>query len=174
MSSINIWTLRRQYPGKGDTEIAAQLAEKDGYVVVLRYKSRIMGAADYTNFAVCTLPEEVESYFDSPNCGDVEILHVRSRAHEVTQTLLLQSRCELCGRGATRESLTIGGGNDFYFCPNCAAMFCESCCPGLPVVDNRYVKCPDCDVQVHRALPGGIGVRPLQDEGKRLRRRWRR
>ncbi len=170
MGSISIETLRRQYSGKSDTEIAAQVAEENGYIVVLRYKSR--SAPDYTDFATCMVAEEVKGYFNSPYCHDVEILYnIRSRALEITPTLLLQSKCRLCSRSATQQSLIIGGGNDFYFCPICATMFCQGCSLHLPLTGYPYgyAKCPYCDVQLQRAFPGAIGNKPLCDRGKDTR-----
>lgn len=170
MGSISREFLRRKYPGKSDAEIAAQLAEEGGYVAVLRYKSS--GALDYTDFATCILDEEVDGYFNSPYCSDVEILFdIRSRALKITPALVLQSKCRVCGRPATRKSLVIGGGNDFYFCPVCATMFCQDCILNLPLTGypHGYAKCQYCDVQLQRAFPGAIGNKPLRDRGKDAR-----
>jgi len=163
MGSISIKALRSEYPGKSDAEIATKLAEGEGYVTVLRYKSR--GSPDYTDFATCILNEQVEGYFNSTSCSDVEILYdIRSCALKITTTLLLQSKCRSCARPATQQSLVISGGNDFYFCPVCATMFCSNCSLHLPL-DNYptgYAKCADCGVKLQRAFPGAIGNKPLK------------
>lgn len=87
MGSISVESLRSKYPGKNDVEIAAQLAEVAGYVVVLRYKNH--GAADYTHFATCIQDEEVQEYFNSPYCNDVDILFDnRNHAAKITPTIL--------------------------------------------------------------------------------------
>lgn len=167
MGSISIQTVRELYPGRSDIEIAAKIAEEEGYIVVLRYRSR--GARDYTDFATCTLSEEVKGYFSSPYCNDVEILYdIRSQALEITSALLLQSKCKICGRPSTQQSLIIGSGNDFYFCPICTNMFCHHCLPNLPLTKYPYgyAKCPDCDVQLQRAFPGAFGNKPCRNKGK--------
>ena len=58
MGSLRIDSMRRQYLNKSDIEIAAELANEGGYIVVLRYKSR--GASDYTDFGTCISKEDVK------------------------------------------------------------------------------------------------------------------
>lgn len=167
MGSLSISYLKESFPGKTDKEIAAALAEKEGYITVLRYKS--LGANDFTDFAVCTLGEEVTGYFNSPNCQAVEILYdIRSQALTITPELLLRSKCKSCGRQADNNSLVIGKGNDFLFCPVCGAMYCQSCSTQLPLTNYPYgyAKCPECDVQLQRAFPGAIGSKAWRDKEK--------
>ena len=159
--------MRRQYLNKNDAEIAAELANEGGYIVVLRYKSR--GASGYTDFATCIISEEVEGYLNSPYCDDVEILYdIRKHALEITANLIHVSKCTSCGRSTDQKSLRTGGGNDFHFCPVCAAMFCDSCRLHLPLTKYPYgyAKCSDCDAQLQRAFPGAIGNKPLSDDAK--------
>jgi len=78
MASIRVETLREKYPGLTDKEIAAAYAKEQGYHVVLRYKASgpdISPASEYTDFAVCVLQAEVDGYFSSPFCSDIEILY---------------------------------------------------------------------------------------------------
>jgi|GEM_PF-2128629 len=167
MGSLRIDSMRRQYLNKSDIEIAAELANEGGYIVVLRYKSR--GASDYTDFGTCISKEDVKGYLNSPYCDDVEILYdIRKHALEITSTLILVSKCILCGRSTNQQSLRINGGNDFYFCPVCAKVFCQNCRLHLPLTKYPYgyAKCPDCDVQLQRAFPGAIGNKPLSDDAK--------
>ena len=77
---------------------------------------------------------------------------------EITEEMILNATCKRCSKSTTRQSLTLYAGNDFYVCPKCAATFCEQCIPTLPLTGSPgYAKCPACDIQLKRAIPGAIG-----------------
>ena len=129
MGSLGINWLRKSYPGKTDTEIAAAVAAEGGYHVIVRYKSAYSSAGgDYTNFGCCMTDEEVTGYLSSPYCHDAEIIYDgRAKAIRITPELILMGKCERCAKATTRESLVLMGGNDFYICPQCGKMFCSDC-----------------------------------------------
>jgi hypothetical protein len=75
----------------------------------------------------------------------------------ITEEMVLNGKCRRCSKPTTRQSLTLYAGNDFYVCPKCAAMFCDQCILTLPLTGTPgYAKCPACDVQLKRAIPGTI------------------
>jgi ankyrin repeat protein len=76
----------------------------------------------------------------------------------ITEETVLNAKCKRCSKTTTRQSLMLYAGNDFYVCPKCAAMFCDQCILTLPLTGSPgYAKCPACDVQLKRAIPGEIG-----------------
>jgi hypothetical protein len=82
----------------------------------------------------------------------------RGTALRITEDLILRGHCELCGKQATRESLQLMAGNDFYICPKCGLMFCNNCYFRLPLTSSPgYGMCPKCRVQVQRTIPGLYG-----------------
>jgi hypothetical protein len=157
MSSLNIQTMRDEYPGKTDAEAAQAYAQKHGCIAIVRYKSR--GASDFTNIGTCTMESEIHGYLTSPYCNDAEVIYDgRSTALRITDDSIISGHCELCGKRATRESLTLMAGNDFYICPKCGLMFCDECYVRLPLTSSPgYGMCPKCRVQVQRAIPGFYG-----------------
>jgi hypothetical protein len=157
MSSLNIQTMRDEYPGKSDTEAARAYAQKHGFIAIVRYKSR--GASDFTDIGICTMESEIRGYLTSPYCSNAEVIYDgRSTALRITDDLIIRGHCELCGKRATRESLTLMAGNDFYICPKCGLMFCDGCYVRLPLTSSPgYGMCPKCRVQVQRAIPGFYG-----------------
>ncbi len=156
MSSISID--RDKYPGKSDAEIAEEMAREYGFIAVVRYKNSA-DASEFTNFGTCQMEEEIEGYLSSPYCHNSEIIYDgRAAALNITEDLILNGNCELCGKEATRESLQLMAGNDFYICPECESMFCDECYPSLPLTTSPgYGTCPECRVEVQRALPGFYG-----------------
>ncbi len=159
MASIHIAIMREKYPGKTDIEAAKDFAREFGYIAVIRYKST-PSAPDYTNVGVCKLDQEISGYLTSPYCHAAEIIFDgRSATFQITEDLILKSVCALCGRKTSQASLTLNGGNNFTFCPKCGKMFCDGCYMRLPL--NRtpgYGTCPDCRVEVKRAIPGIYGA----------------
>jgi len=154
MRSLNIESMRKDYPGKSDAEAAKALAEKYGYMAIVRYK-RSSGASDFSNVGSCNTEAEIRGYLTSPYCNDAEVIYdSRSALFPLDANHVLNGHCEMCGKGATRETLQMGSGNDFYFCPKCGLMFCDSCYVRLPLTSSPgYGMCPKCKVQVKRAIP---------------------
>lgn len=158
MSSISADYVREKYPGLSDREAAAELAREHGCVAVLRYSRTPGGEPD--NFATCANDEKVAAYLASPYCNDVEILYdARASVIKMTPDTILLGECASCGKQTSEESLTLMGGNDFYFCPRCGLLFCDRCYPSLPLTggDSGYGQCTKCLVEVKRALPGSYG-----------------
>ena len=149
---------REAQPGKSDAEIAAAIATKYGYIAVVRYKNSPT-AGEFTNFGTCQTEDEIRGYLSSPNCHDAEIVYDgRSTALRVTEELILKGSCELCDKRASRASLQLMAGNDFYICPKCGLMCCDGCYVRLPLTSSPgYGTCPKCRVEVQRALPGFFG-----------------
>jgi uncharacterized protein (TIGR02145 family) len=157
MGSLSIESMREDSPGKSDHEAAEAFARKHDYIVIVRYKVR--GASDFTNIGACTSESEIEGYMTSPYCSDVEIIYDgRSSALRITDEMILSGRCEGCGKRATRGSLTLMAGNDFYICPKCGFMACSGCYIQLPLASSPgYGMCPKCRVVMQRAIPGFYG-----------------
>ena len=78
MGSRSISSWRRQWPdqtrGKTGAQVAAEMGRKEGYGVVLRYKSSPGG--DYDTFGTCHNESMVAGYFSSEYCHDTEVLYV--------------------------------------------------------------------------------------------------
>lgn len=158
MGSQNIQSIRDDHPGKSDVEAAKSYAQKWGFIAIVGYKNS-RSAADYTNIGTCKTEVEIRGYLTSSCCHSAEVLYDgRSSALRVTEDLISRGHCELCGRKATRESLTLMAGNDFYICPKCGLMFCDGCYVRLPLTASPgYGMCPKCRIQVQRAIPGFYG-----------------
>lgn len=158
MGSLNIQTMRDECPGKPDDEAARAFAKKNGYIAIVRYKNSA-SAADFTNIGTCKMEDEIRAYLSSPYCHDTEVIYDgRATALRITEDLILRGHCELCGKQATRESLQLMAGNDFYICPKCGLMCCDGCYVRLPLTASPgYGMCPKCRVQVQRAIPGFYG-----------------
>lgn len=154
MGSRDIESLRGDYPGKSDTEAAKAFAEEYGYIAIVRYKSSTT-ASDFTNIGTCTTEAEIRGYLSSPYCHGAELIYDgRAAVFPLNADHVLKGRCEMCGRRSTRDTLQMGAGNDFYFCPKCGLLFCDSCYGRLPLTSSPgYGMCPKCKVQVKRAIP---------------------
>ena len=154
MASIEIESARKDYPGGSDQEIAKALAAKHDYMAVVRYKNS-PGISEFTNFGLCKTEAEIRGYMSSPYCHAAEVIYDgRSSLFPLNASHVLNGHCELCSKHATRESLQLGAGNDFYFCPKCGLLFCETCYVRLPLTSSPgYGMCPKCRVQVKRTLP---------------------
>ena len=151
MGSRRIERLRKEYPGDSDTEIAQALAQKEGYIAIVRYKNSA-SAPDYTDFGACRMEEEIQGYLNSPYCHDAEVVYDgRPGALQTTEELILNGTCSACGEPASKGLS--------YICGRCASMFCDSCYARLPLTggDRGYGMCPSCRVEVHRAIPGFYG-----------------
>lgn len=72
MASIKITSMRKEFPGKSDKEVASEYAKKWGILIIVRYK--IYSDGKFTNVGLCKSEEEVDNYFNSPACVDTEIL----------------------------------------------------------------------------------------------------
>jgi hypothetical protein len=158
MGSLSIQTMRNECPGKPDDEAAKAFSKKNGYIAIVRYKDSV-SAPDFTNIGACKMEEEVNGYLSSPYCHAVEVIYDGRRiALSITEDLILRGHCELCGKRTTCESLQLMAGNDFYICPKCGLMCCDSCYVRLPLTASPgYGMCPKCRVQVQRAIPGFYG-----------------
>lgn len=160
MSSLSIKTMREQYPGKSDVDAAKEYAKKHGFIAIVRYKNSA-SAADFTNIGTCIMEAEIHGYLNSPSpfLREVEIIYDgRSTALNITDDLILRGHCESCGKQATQKSLQLMAGNDFYICPKCGLMYCDRCYLNLPLTHSPgYGMCPNCKVQVQRAIPGYFG-----------------
>ena len=154
MSSIDIKSVRSDFPGMPDGEAAKALAEKYNYIAVVRYK-RSPDGAEFTNFGTCTTEAEMRGYLTSPYCHDAEVIYdARSALFPLNAEHVLQGHCEMCGKRTTPETLQMGAGNDFYFCRKCGLLFCEGCYVRLPLTGSPgYGLCPTCRIQVKRAIP---------------------
>ena len=154
MGSFDIDSIRKDYPGKSDSEVARAFAEKYGNIVIVRYKNS-PDASDYTNIGTCNTEAEIRGYLTSQYCHAAEIIYDgRSALFPLNATHVLDGHCATCFKVTTRESLQLGAGNDFYFCPKCGLLFCERCYSQLPLTSSPgYGMCPKCKVQVKRTLP---------------------
>jgi ankyrin repeat protein len=75
----------------------------------------------------------------------------------ITEELILNAKCKRCSKAATKQTLTLYAGNDFYVCPECGVLFCDQCILTLPLTGlPGYAKCPTCDVQLKRPVPGAF------------------
>lgn len=159
MATISIDIVRQEFPDMSDTEAASHYACKHRHVVILRYKSD--PTEEYDKFATCDTDSEVEGYFKSQFCHDVEIVYDRRpNTIFITEEMIIEKKCERCRRYTSQESLSITGGDDFHVCGTCTAMFCRACYIGLPLTegDTGYGKCPECDTPLSRALPGTYAI----------------
>ena len=87
--------------------------------------------------------------------------NTRIQTTNPTPDWILLGKCETCGNETTEESLTLGLGNDFYYCPNpeCGSMYCSNCYSNLPLTSNPgYGMCIYCKIQVKRAIIGLYGT----------------
>ena len=154
MSSLSLFNLREQYSGLSEEDIAKTLAEKYQYVAIVRYKNQPDGP--FTNFGCCDTQEKLDSYFESPYCHDTELIYDgRKKSLFITEKLILQAHCDLCGKAATRDALVLGGGDDYYAC-SCGRFFCDNCYLRLPLTNpaGGYGMCPECRKEVKRAVIG--------------------
>ncbi len=155
MSSLSLFYLRQDHPGKSDEEIARMLAEKYRCVAVVRYKSSADG--DYTNIGCCDTRESMDNYFNSPFCHDTQILYdARQKSLLITKELILGAACDLCGKSAGAAALQLHAGDDYYVC-SCGRFFCDQCyLSRLPLTNpaGGYGMCPVCKREVKRAIVG--------------------
>jgi hypothetical protein len=86
MPSISIVAVREQYPGKTDAEVAAELAEKGEYVVIVRYKLKPYGP--FTSFGLCWTYAEAGDYLLNQNLHDVEVLYDRRNTAQIFPKVL--------------------------------------------------------------------------------------
>jgi hypothetical protein len=86
MPSISIVAVREQYPGKTDAEVAAELAEKEEYVVIVRYKLKPYGP--FTSFGLCWTYTEAGDYLLNQNLHDVEVLYDRRNTAQIFPKVL--------------------------------------------------------------------------------------
>jgi ribosomal protein S17E len=154
MGSLNIESIRNDYPSKSDADAAKALAEKYGYIAIVRYKNS-KSVSDFTNIGTCKTEAEIRGYLTSPYCNDAELIYDgRSALFPLNAGHVLNGHCEMCSKRSTRETLQMGAGNDFYFCPKCGLLFCDSCYVRLPLTSSPgYGMCLKCRVQVKRAIP---------------------
>ncbi len=156
MGSISFERLQKKYHGYSIKEIAKILADEDGYAVIVKYRS--FGSQEYDNLGCCIREDEVEEYKSS--CKDVKVVYDRRlESFFVNSDFILLGSCEICGQETTDESLNLHSGNDFYFCPNCGNMYCESCYRRLSLtiypIGNGI--CEDCREPVQRAVINTFG-----------------
>ena len=79
MPSIQIETLRSQYPGISDAEAAEAYAKESGYIAIVAYKkgSKPKG---FTNIGCCRTAADVREYLTSPYCDDPEVIYAEGGA----------------------------------------------------------------------------------------------
>lgn len=156
MGSLSLYSQRQEHPGKSDAEIAQLLADKYGYVAVVRYKNS-PGSNDYTNLGCCDSQAKLEGYFSSPYCHDTEIVYdSRQNSLYITAELIRNAKCDVCQKPTTEASLTLLGGDDYYVC-SCGRFFCDRCyLTRLPLTNpaGGYGMCPHCRKEVKRAVIG--------------------
>jgi len=154
MGSRSIKSIREDYPGMSDSEAAKALADKYDYIAVVRYKNSV-NAFDFTDIGTCKTEAEIQGYLTSPYCHNAEIIYDgRAALFPLNAGHILNGHCEICGKRSTRNTLQMGAGNDFYFCPKCGLLFCDSCYVRLPLTSSPgYGMCPKCRIQVKRAIP---------------------
>ena len=91
MGSLGLYNLRQEYPGKSDEEIARLLADKYGYVAVVRYKNS-PDSVDFTNLGCCGTQDKLDGYFSSPYCHHTEIVYDgRRQSLFITEALVRQA-----------------------------------------------------------------------------------
>jgi hypothetical protein len=66
---------RKINPLSSDKDIARTIAEKDGYLLIIRYMSR--GSATYDYFGCCSSLEEASGYINNPYCRNPEVIYSR-------------------------------------------------------------------------------------------------
>ena len=156
MGSLGLYNLRKEYQRKSDEEIARLLADKYGYVAVVRYKNS-PDSSDFTNLGCCGTQDKLDGYFSSPYCHNTEIVYDgRQQSLFITEALVRQAKCDLCQKPTTEASLTLLGGDDYYVC-SCGRFFCDRCyLTRLPLTDpaGGYGMCPECRKEVKRAVVG--------------------
>lgn len=74
MGSLNIQTMRIEYPGRSDAEAAKAFAQKHGYIAIVRYKNS-SSASDFTDIGVCQMEDQIRGYLNSPYCHNAEVIY---------------------------------------------------------------------------------------------------
>lgn len=177
MATLSIDILRQEFPYISDADVASHYANKYRHVVMLRYKSD--PTKEYDNLASCDTDSEVEGYFNSPHCHNVEIVYDRRpKTTFITQEMIIGKKCERCSIHSSQASLNLDGGNDFFICGECTSIFCKECYLYLPRTEGEtgYGKCPKCDTSLSRALtetyaiPGGNSLRIIESSNADMER----
>lgn len=75
MASINIETVRKQYPGMTDAQAASHIAEEGDFVIVVRYKTESEGP--YTNLGLCSTYAEADNYLFNEKLHDADVIYDR-------------------------------------------------------------------------------------------------
>lgn len=74
MASLDIKTLRGQYPHLDDSDAAREYGVANNCIAIVRYRTK-SSTSDYTNVGLCQSEEELSGYLQSPYCIDVEIIY---------------------------------------------------------------------------------------------------
>jgi uncharacterized C2H2 Zn-finger protein len=159
MSTVDINTLSERFPNLPEKEAAQAYAKEKGYVLIFKYRRK--GADQYSHYGLCRTFGEIESYYNSPDVEEIKILYDgRITKIFITADYILLNTCYLCKRKTTKETFVLRTGNDFYFCPKCGLMFCDSCCDYLPLTNVYYGYriCINCGTRLKRAYPGQFGI----------------
>jgi len=153
MAQISIRILRDAYPGKNDKEVVDFHAKSHGYHVMLKLQP---GNINDYDIGMCHTADEFKAYMAEYRGAEI-LYDDRAASLRITEEMVLKAKCQECSKAATRQSLRLYAGNDFYVCPKCAAMYCNQCLRYLPLTGSPgYAKCPSCDVKLKRAIPGTI------------------
>ena len=76
MASASIKGKREEYPGKTDKEICEIIAKNEaGIKTIVRYKQ--FSGGEYTTFGLCYSDQDLQNYYDSPACQEVEVIFRR-------------------------------------------------------------------------------------------------
>ena len=140
MATIDISYAKKRYPGMTEEEMAAAMAEENGYVVVVRYKLR--PGKPYECFGVCWTYEEADGYLRAPHLTDVEVIYDRRQAERDPPKVI---------HSAQKISRSIVFGELGQASEPC----CWNCSHFTFTISGLYLCCKDeagrGNVQVHRS-----------------------
>ena len=166
MSSVSIENLKSEFPGKSESQAAAEYAQKWGFVAIVKYKNSANG--DYTDIGCCSSENHVNEYLESPSCHEPELIYDgRKKTMLIKNDSILSSKCSLCNNAPDSNSLVLGSGSEFFFCPNCGKFFCPDCYANeLPLTDGAsgFGMCTTCNNEVQKAVAGSYGKIPYKSQ----------
>ena len=166
MSSASIANLNREFSNKTESQAAAEYGQKWGYVAIVKYKNSVNGG--YTDIGCCLNDDQVNGYLTSPHCHEPELIYDgRDRRLLINKDTILSSKCSLCNDTPNSDSLVLGSGSEYSFCPNCAKFFCPDCYANqMPLTNGTsgFGMCTTCDNEVQKAVPGDYGKMPYKSQ----------
>lgn len=165
MTVLQISYKREEFPGLSDELVAQEMAQKYGYVAVVRFKEVKDGP--YTHFGCCLNDQKVRHYLYDPDHHNAHLIYdARWASVKMTKKNLLSKACELCRLQPDQTALYLNDSN-FTFCPQCDMRICGSCYASslpLSVGSSGFGLCPKCKIEVQRAVVGDYGRVPLLPE----------